>query len=228
MSFCPPNSIVLHVPAPVWAGQDVFVIGGGPSLIGFDWSLLHGHRTIGANSAFTLGVEVCKVCHFSDWKWYIKFEEQLRAYAAQGGQVITHLRTLIPRKAAQSLAHVEIMARVPNGLHHDALGFGGNTGCSGTNLALIMGAKRVFLLGFDCKAANPSQTHWHDLRIDVPNQKHYTRFMEGWKAIADDLPTKFPGCEIINLNPDSAIPYFPKAAPEEFLQHAPHYAYAGR
>jgi len=216
----------LHVPAPIWAGQDAFVIGGGASLRGFDWSLLECRNTIGCNAAFTLGVNFCKVCHFSDWKWFIKFESDLKDYALSGGKVITHLRTLIPRKRMYNLDWIEIMAREKNGLHHDALGFGGNSGCSAVNLALIMGTKRVFLLGFDCKITNPVQTHWHDLRIDRPSAIHYEKFMQGWQALAEHLPVKFPGCEIINLNPDSAIPFFPKLEPSQILSHAPDYAHA--
>ncbi len=225
MSSYLPNAVELVPPDPVWAGQDVFLIGGGPSLRGFDWSLLRGKNTIGCNAAFTLGVDVCKVCFFSDWKWYVKFEDDLKAYADQGGRVFTHLRTMINRKRLHGLPHIEIMAREKTGLHHDALGFGGNSGCSATNLALVLGAARVFLLGFDCKVDQPGDTHWHNLRIDIPLPHFYTRYMQGWKDIHFDLPVKFPGREIINLNPDSAIPFFPKAVPADFL-HAQNYAHA--
>ena len=198
-----------------WVGADVFIIGGGPSLQGFDWTLLHDKPTIGCNVAFRLGVEVVKVCFFSDRKWFDQFKEELKDFQ---GDVVTHCMALI----GNGPMWLKNVRREPRGLHKHAIGFGGNSGCSAVNLALLMGARRVFLLGFDCKLGAAEQSHWHDWRIEAPGKDVYNKFMEGWRAIALDLPRRFPGCEIINLGPDSAIPFFPKANFEEYLRHENH------
>ena len=40
------------LPDQAWKGHPCIIIGGGPSLIGFNWRLLRGWRTIGINRAF--------------------------------------------------------------------------------------------------------------------------------------------------------------------------------
>ena len=40
------------LPDKAWEGKPCFIIGGGPSLEGFDWNRLKGKRTIGINRAF--------------------------------------------------------------------------------------------------------------------------------------------------------------------------------
>jgi hypothetical protein len=204
----------LWKPDQRWAGADVFIVGGGPSLAGFDWSLLHGKNTIGCNAAFKLGVDVCKVCFFSDQKWFQAYETELSTFT---GEVVTHCPRLLP--LSFRTPWLKGVRREKRGLHQKAIGFGGNSGCSAVNLALLMGAKRVFLLGFDCKVEDVKQTHWHKWTIEQMNLQVFPKFIQGWGAIAVDLPTVFPGCEIINLNPDSAIPFFPKAEPRAYLSH---------
>ncbi len=211
------DMLELYEPAPIWSGEDVFVIGGGPSLKGFDWSRLDGKRLIGCNdAAIILGAERCPVCFFADLKWYDKNKDELQTYVDNGGLVVTHCRQLIPRR----IPWLKVMEKQSMGLHNGALGFGGNSGCSAVNLALILGACRVFMLGFDCKLGTTS--HWHDRTIGTPQAGHYLRFLQGWKKLAQDLPRVFPDRQVINLTPDSAIPFFPKMALDTFLYQPCH------
>jgi len=193
-----------------WEGSDVFVIGGGPSLSGFDWTLLKGKHTIGCNVAFKLGADVCNVCFFSDLKWFLVFSHELRAFT---GDVVTHCQRVLPQ--INEHPYLKVLRRAADGLQPDALGFGGNSGCGAVNLAFLLGARRVFLLGFDCK--HEAQHHWHSWTIEDPNPHAFPKFLEGWCAVARDLP-RWPGREIVNLCPDSAIPFFPKAEPSSVLQ----------
>jgi uncharacterized Rossmann fold enzyme len=194
-----------------WTGADVFVIGGGPSLQGFDWGLLEGRKTIGCNSAFRLGPRRCSLCFFSDIHWFETYENELAAY---GGRVVTHAEEFLGNR----VPWVFCMQRAPSGLHRTSLGFGGNSGCSAINLALLMGAARVFLLGFDCKLGKDRKPNWHEHVIDTPSDEVYLRFLEGFRDIANDLPSVFPGREVINLTPGSALTYFPTATYEEIFK----------
>lgn len=191
----------------------MFIVGGGPSLVGFDWSLLHGRATIGVNFAYRHGVEVCSTCFFSDRKWFDQNEKELAEYP---GDVFTHCRSLLPRAPVW----LKLLTRHSRGLFKDALCFGHNSGCGAVNLALMLGARRVLLLGFDCQIPASGKSHWHNWRIQVPKADTYRRFLDGWKSVADTLPHVFPGREIINLCPSSAIPYFPKHHHSAFLYHA--------
>lgn len=202
-------------PAKIYKDDtDAFVIGGGPSLKGFEWALLEGKNTIGCNAAATvLGPKICKVCFFSDKAWFDLFRGELMEYAENGGKVFTH-------NAALYNLHIpwlNLMRRERFGLYTHALGFGGNSGCSAVNLALIFGATRVYLLGFDCRIpVEKNVTHWHDRRNAIPREQVYQKFMEGWGGVAVSRKI-FPNSQIINLGPDSAIPYFPQQDYKEVL-----------
>lgn len=196
-----------------WEGTDVFVIGGGPSLRGFDWSLLHGRHTIGCNDAFRLGSDVCRVVFFSDAGFYERAKDDLARFP---GLVVSHC----PRLVVKPPPFVKLLPRMPSGLFEHCIGFGKNSGCGAVNLALLMGASRVFLLGFDCKVSPEGTTHWHDHnRTAKPNPQLYPRFLDGWRDVSRDLPRVFPGRQVINLGPDSAIPFFPQQPVESVLHH---------
>src|SRR5690606_35193402 len=104
----------------------------------------------------------------------------------------------------------------------------GNTGSLAINLALILGAKRVFLLGFDMKLAprdeatnrhgrehglrHEGRANWHDVRYEAAQRDAYPRFMSQMVHIARSLPEVFPGCEIVNVTDDSNLNLFPKVS----------------
>lgn len=187
----------------------MYILGGGPSLCGFDFEQLRGRNVIGCNSAFLpLGVGIVPITFFSDKKWHDTFHKPIAQYVAAGGEVFTQCEALV---AYSDYPYLKILKRRPRGLHNDAIGFNGNSGCSAVNLALILGAQRVLLLGFDCRPpAINGRSHWHDCRIEAPKAEVYRNFMKGWADISVQLPKSYPGCEIINLGPDSEIPFFPK------------------
>lgn len=185
-----------------WAASDAYIIGGGPSLRGFDFARLKGKNTIGCNSAFYLGHEIARVCFFSDYEWFLQHYDALSDY---DGEVFTHHEALVlhPDK------WLNVLRRYDDGLHLDGLGFGGNSGCSAINLALLMGARRIFLLGIDCGGETH---HWHNHDPgSAPKEpaELYGKFKDGFHAIARDMPELFPDRQIINLNPNSALRIFP-------------------
>jgi hypothetical protein len=193
-----------------WLGQDTYVIGGGPSLEGFNWDLLLGKNTIGCNSAFRLGNRVCQVCFFGDRKWFEQYQMDLQDYA---GLVVTSL----PHMEDHHPEWVRVCKRENRGLHTDALGWG-CSGVAATNLALLFGAKRVFLLGFDMRLGSTGKTNWHEYVIDPPKPEVYTRFISGFNKIAGQLGSVFPGTEIINVTDGSNLKCFPTVSVAEHFQ----------
>jgi hypothetical protein len=192
----------LWTPKPVWKKQDVYIIGGGPSLQGFEWGLLRGKHTIGCNSAFTLGADVCNICVFGDAKWFLKYKPELKRYK---GLVVTNCTNL----KSDPTPWLLYMERKPSGLHTDCLGWNGNTGASAINLALILGAKRVILLGFDMKLGKGNKPNWHDRVIDRPSAEVYTRFLGGFQDVVRDWGSKFSDRDIVNATPGTALQAFP-------------------
>jgi hypothetical protein len=195
-------------PETIWYGQDVFIIGGGSSLKGFDWNLVKSECTIGCNNAFQLGPEVCKICIFGDIKWFKKFEKELVGYASEekGGIVFTNS----PHLQHTKVPWIWTMPRKSRGLYVDALGWNNNTGASAINLALLLGAKRIFLLGFDMHLSVEGQVNWHPNNLDKPSEKVFAKHLEGFIKVAADLKRDFPGREVINITKDSSLAVFQK------------------
>lgn len=197
-------------PRQFWAGLDVVLIGGGESLREFDWSRLKPWPTLGCNDAYTLGPDICKVCVFGDHKW---FNHHRRSLSNWPNPIFTNQPSLY----AGSPDWVLAMRRAANGLHKDRLGWNGSTGAVAVNLALVLGAKRVLLLGYDMKLRNPHQPNWHNNNIGHPNKLSYQRFQEGFRVVAESLPKSFPDREILNLGPDSDLDLFPKVELDQWL-----------
>ena len=194
-----------------WKDEDVFIIGGGDSLReqGFDWSLLEEELTIGCNSAFTLGEKVCKICIFGDAKWFHKYQSELQRFK---GIVFTNTSQLYRTK----LDWLWTMPRKGKGLGATALGWNKNTGAAAVNLALILGAQRIFLLGFDMHLSKDGRSNWHNNLLGKPNKAVYEKFIEGFTKVSIDLKKLFPGREVINITDNSDLDIFPKVGCEEF------------
>ena len=191
------------VPDQRFKGQDVYIIGGGPSLNGFKWDKLLNKNTIGCNSAFRLGSRVCGICFFSDYAWFEEFYKELKNYK---GTLITHY----PKYKDAPEDWLYWMPRgTSKGLYADRLSYCGNTGCGAINLALLLGAQRVFLLGIDCKAGKDNKQNWHPWQIEELKPSVYAKHLKGFELLAEALPEVFPGREVINLTEGSAIPFFP-------------------
>jgi hypothetical protein len=199
-------------PEPIWSGQDAYIIGGGPSLQSFPWERLGSFHTVGCNDAYRLGSDLCDVCLFGDHDFFDLHKPDLRAYAKEGGVVVTNNHAL----GRSPLPWLYWMPRRPRGLHQDALGWNGNTGASAVNLALILGATTVHLLGFDMGRMN-GKTHWFEERKKQPHESVHEKHLEGFQHVASDLPKRFPDAVIINLEDGtSRLECFPK---QSLLNH---------
>lgn len=194
-------------------GEDIIIIGGGASLVSFSFSNLEGLETIGINEAYLLGVDRCKLTFFSDKAWWLDHQEHLAEYHADGGIVLTHNPTVSFEDHPEWLKTFD---RQSDGLHYESLGFGGGSGPSCVNLALILGAKRVHLIGFDGGSNEEGRTHWHTPKISTPNPDVYKKFHEGFKKVAQQLPDKFPGSEVILYSDKTTLDMFETKTMEDF------------
>lgn len=98
----------------------------------------------------------------------------------------------------------------------ETLHTGGNSGYQAINLAVLLGAARILLLGYDMKTGPNGEKHWHpDHAGRNPGESQFS----GWRAA---FPTMLPdlaraGVAVINCTPGSALTCFPQARIEEFL-----------
>ncbi len=198
------------VPNKIWDGEEVFIIGGGVSLKAFKWDLLKEELTIGCNDAYIHGEEVCKLCVFGDHKWFLVHE---RALAHYKGVVVTNASQLYKSDVEWLLW----MYREQYGLHTDKLGWNACTGAVAINLALVLGAKKVYLLGFDMHKTE-GKTNWYDNFIDRKQpDTNYDRFInDGFSKFPKELESKFPEVKVINITDNSSLNMFPKIGVKEF------------
>lgn len=92
---------------------------------------------------------------------------------------------------------------------------GGNSGAQAVGLALLFGAARVLLLGFDMKH-NGDKIHWHGSHGKGLNNPR-ARSLMAWVIGFDILAREVRGAEIINCSRETAITAFPRAPLQECL-----------
>ena len=135
-----------------WSDREVFVIGAGPSLEGFDFSVLDGY-TIGANkSAIVANTDAM----FSmDWKFAVEFHDQIVEYGKPFYfAVMTKHETQLKHNAIFLKSSREgSLSSNPKTI------IGLNSGYGALNIAALKGAKKIGLLGFDMKLG--THKHFH-------------------------------------------------------------------
>lgn len=198
---------------PIWLDKDVYIIGGGRSLKenNFDWDVLKNKKTIGCNDAYLLGVDICKICTFGDKPWFNHHQERLKGYE---GLVYTSHPFF---SKTNEYPWVSYIKRYDSGIHKDGLGWNANTGFNAINLALLLGASNIYLLGFDMHLGRDGKANWHDDNIDTPEKSVYRKFLFYQQIINRDITKKFPGSKVYNINDDSDLVVFPQIGVKEYF-----------
>jgi len=192
----------------MWNGKACYIIGGGPSLRSFDWSLLEHEHVIGCNAVFLLPPGIVDVLLFGDRVFLDTYEKELEAF---DGLVVTCLPSLVARDDG-SRPWLGKMCRQPRGLGvKNTLAWNGNTGAAAINLALLFGAQCVYLLGFDMRLQD-GENNWHDKSCFKPKEDVFQRFLRGFDYLAEALPKIFPGRRVVNVTDDSDLHHFSKEA----------------
>ncbi len=198
-----------------WAGQPAFVIGGGPSLRGFDYRVLRDRNTIGLNWGFLADPSVTlvmdkrnlnKIVATDHYRNYEGATVWASAYADTQLGVGPFNVVSVPRAQKWS-------RRLQDGLYVGSFD-GHNAGLAGLQLAEILGADPIYLLGYDMKGEAGKTSNWHD------------KYPADWKADEDcyaryarDIAEIYPlmKARVINLNPDSGLRFFQFGTLEEAL-----------
>ena len=202
------------LPEPIWKDKPCYIIGGGPSLKGFNWNLLQDKNVIGCNVAFYIGARIVPITVFGDAAFMKQHRVGLDEYDADGGQVITSSRRIDRFNPPK---YIKMMKRKLNGLSTDGLAWNGNTGALAINLALLFGASPIYLLGYDMRLSDEGKKNYHNCYNDSPKSKTYDRFIRGLAMVARDLKQLFPGHQVINLEDNtSSLNVFPK---ESLIAH---------
>lgn len=191
----------------MWAGRRAFVVLGGPSLDGFDWSKLDGELVIAVNRA-------SEFCHPQ-----IRFSMDARYLDGLQAGTWPDVGPDVVQVWTNSGPHV---TRLPDGVQilelvsgnhswswslKDGIGWGRNSGYGALNLAAILGANPIYVLGMDMQPG--PRANFHDgYGLDNKAEDEWGREIAAMK----DAATFCHGRQIrvYNLNPDSAVECFQK------------------
>lgn len=211
--------IPFWVPTKEWNGRDAFIIGGGPSLLNFDWRMLLGRNVIGLNAAIRLGPSVVSLGFFGDADWFER-EKWMLEEAAKTTRLATllypnhHLRRC-------DIPWLKVLERIPAGCGQKGqCAWNHSTGAAAINLALLLGCHRIFLLGFDCRTDAQKKSHWHRWYPGTVPDATYGHFLNGFETLARSLRVlpSLRHVQIRNVVRDSSslLDCFPKMGMEEF------------
>lgn len=217
------NRFIYEVlPDGSWKGKPCFVIGGGPSLEGFDWELLRGKRTIGINRVyekFDPTIIFSMDTRFLRWVLEGKYGSKATDAFLRSKAYKVWLCTYNCR-LPKNIYIIQVWENYSRGFRAfpstmcNGIGHGNNSGYGALNLAACFGASPIYLLGFDMKYTN-GKTHWHEGHPVPHKSDTVQRFMKYFQMAK--IKTKEMGIEVINLNPESDLIYFPKKPFEEVL-----------
>lgn len=230
----------------IWTGSDVWIIGGGASIVEqFEipesvvdrviageeplstyspyMKAIHDRHVIGVNVAFLIGTWM-DMMFFGDNGFLLKFQYDLAKFPK-------------PRISCNSLTRKYLWIKTldkqrgkPFGIsdRNREVCWNSNSGGAVISLAAHLGAKRIFLLGYDMKLNGEGRQHWHGEYLrrktkeeDMHQLKKTKRLpfhihLKGFHAIAKDAERM--GIEIVNVSPHSEITQFPKVTLKEALK----------
>jgi len=208
-----------------WRGQRAFLVGGGPSLRGFDFERLRGERVIAINAAF-LEVPFADICFFMDYTAFLRWIKDNRLgleakrlfYAFKGYRV--YLDLIGDREEADVYTlrssgdwRTGLNQDMRNGLYH-----GNNSGYGALNLAYCLGANPIYLLGYDMGYTGP-KAHYHTHYPQPYGNKStgvFEAYTHSFQQVAPTL--KKLGVRVINLNPRSGLRCFEFGDAKRVLQ----------
>ncbi len=196
---------------PIWEGGAAYLIGGGPSLKGFDWNKLKGKRVIAINRAHEV-VPDADVLYWTDaqfYRWYQKEIEAFKGLKVASKPCGTDKSDIIVLRGLNTRS-IDLR---PGYICH-----GNNSGYGAINLAMKLGAKRIYLLGYDM-SSDVGATHWHNGYARKHNHNIYKRLFAYFEALKNMLPQL--EVEVWNANPDSRLNVLQKCTLESALLDQP-------
>lgn len=196
--------------------DNIFIIGGGPSLKDLDLSPLHNQSyfTIVCNQAYQL-IPSATIAHHSDYQWWDSHKDSLeREYK---GELVTGCglgtNLTYPADAVHKLQTINFENK-QDFLIDTNLVYGNNCGLQAVSLAHFFMPKNIILIGFDFKARN-EQTHGYTPHsaLDMQHfEKFWLQFLKNFSQF-ETLRQNVWG----NIHPDQALPHIYNLNPDSAL-----------
>lgn len=185
---------------PLWLGETAAIVASGPSLRKRDLDAIKGAvRVIAVNRSWEVAL-FADVLYAADIQFW---------NAHEGVPRFQRMRVTCNRRAAYrwGLRLVETIRHDGLSLDPHGIASGSHSGYQALNLAVLLGAKRIMLMGFDMRVVG-DRLHWHE---DYPDKNPTDAKLAEWAKHYDTMvPTlSAAGVTVINCTPDSRITCFP-------------------
>jgi len=194
---------------PAWSGERAFVIGGGPSLKGFNPVVLKGHgKVIATNTAALDLVPDADAMFAADGRWFEWNKDRLHLNRSP-----LRFCRQVPRDGVAPWSLLRLRHDRSHVMTYEAdTVFGFCSGAMATCIAYHMGAREVVWLGFDMRPGNYHASHKHE----TPPRFYEQDFMPGLDIVRKGLAAK--GVAVINATVGSAYSGAPQLALDDLLQ----------
>lgn len=200
---------------PRWRDELCIIAATGPSLTAEVAEQCRGHRCIAINNAY-------KLLPFADILWACDAKWWLNEYDAtfSGEKWSGHHDKIDNKKAAAEKYGLNVVAgdRQYNfSLSPDMIHYGREGGFQSINLAILLGANPILLVGFDMQMVNGKRHFFGEYKNTQwvrASGEDYRRQAEVIARAAAKLP---PHIKIINCTPGSALTCFQLASLESCI-----------
>lgn len=190
-----------------WTGKTVAILASGPSLASESLNALRGLPVIAINDSWRKypDAEILYACDPPWWKHHGGVPEfmgekwsQHKGPASWPAEAAAMGISVI-RSASQSGVSTD-----PERIHT-----GSNSGFQALNLAILGGARRILLLGYDMQETG-GKTHWFgDHPSTLKRTSPYAVFRKAFEDAADQIASL--GIEVINCSSQTSLMCFPKS-----------------
>lgn len=193
--------------------QECIVAASGPSLTPEVAELCRGRRVIAVNDAYRR-IPSADVLYAGDGDWW-DVHQGCPEFAGEKWSVhhprVTDNTRLAERygvRLVYGASQIDAggFSRQPTRIH-----YGNCSGFQAINLAILFGATRILLVGFDMRTVDGQRHFFGDHPAPLGNACQYEHFLPAFDAAARTLPAHI---KIINCTPGSALRCFPMSSLE--------------
>lgn len=198
--------------------EEVFIVGGGPSLRGFDFSLLKNRKVIATNAAI---FDIPNADYFITIDATFKNKIGARIKVLEDSRatklfVANFANPYIIEKDGKIIDQrfsftydLDMFDTIIKSHRFDGFGKcfkdfrnGANSGYCALQLAIILGYKKINLLGIDLSTNN--RTHYHNVYSGV-KAGFMEKFVKYWETGLVELKAEHPDIEVISCSKSSRL-----------------------
>ena len=182
-------------------GRRVFIIGGGPSLRGFDFSRLDDELTIGINNIIRYYEP--SILHWLDPETYFKNHEEIDAF--QGLKISAQVAKA---KDTKGIIEIKTSNKPSKSFYSGGFYHSQSSALTALNIAIALGCDPIYLLGIDCGFDEEGRSHFFSDTESHPRDAkpriyekfagYFTKFSE-WAESDEWSRGEFP--RIFNCSP---------------------------